>query len=189
VAAVKGRLGGDGRARDPEAVLRARKHPAANLLDVRPRRRGAVLEEVGKVLDKLRLEGGAQAEQVVPDEDLPVAARPRPDADGGDVDGAGDTLGEGHGHALDDQGEAARVGDGDGVFEDGLGGLVGAALHLEAPHRVHALGQKAHVPHHGDAHLYEPVDGVGKLPAALQLHALDGALLHEPPGAAQGLLG
>ena len=67
----------------------------------------------------------------------------------------------------------ARVGD------DLRRRLAAPALHLEAAERVHALRQEPHVTHHRNARAHDAPHVLGDLLAALELHALEGALLHQ----------
>ena len=96
---------------------------------------------------------------------------------------AGDVAG----HHLHHHRERAGVLDGVGVGEDPLG-RVAAALDPVAAEGVLALRGEADVGHHRDAALAEAGDLRGHLDAALELHAVGEALLHEAGGGGVGLL-
>src|SRR2546427_9483779 len=75
-------------------VLRPRELPCAHVFRIRRRRARDLLCEVRVSLDELRRLAGGQAEQVVQDQDLPVGARTRADADGRDAELVGNGRGE-----------------------------------------------------------------------------------------------
>src|SRR5690606_31845379 len=82
------------------------------------------------------------------------------------------------GNGLEDERERARLLDGQGIGEDLLRALA-AALDLEPSEGVDALRSEPHVADHGDPRAGDAVDVLGDLLAALELHALAGAELHE----------
>ena len=100
----------------------------------------------------------AQAQEVVEDEHLAVAAGPGADADGGDVHLVGDPGGDHVGDALEDDGEAPGGGQGLGVVHEGLGGGRVAGLDPVAAHGVDRLGGEPEVPHDGDLGVEEGLD-------------------------------
>ena len=154
------------------------KVPALDVLVVGPRRAEQLAVEVGVLLDEGGHPAGAQAEGVVPDQHLAVALDAGADADGRDHQLLGDLRGDVAGHHLHHDRERAGVLDGVGVGEDPLG-RVAAALDAVAAEGVLALRGEADVGHHRDAALAEPGDLRRHLDAALELHAVGEALLHE----------
>ena len=120
--------------------------------------------------DELRLDAVLEAEQVVVHEHLAVAVTPGADADRRHGHRVGDDPGDGVGHALEHDREAARLGERHGVVDDGLGGVELLALHLEAADGVDGLGREAEVAHHRDLGVEDRLDGAEALAAALELH-------------------
>ena len=139
-------------------------------------------------LTKLAILPGAQPEGVLPDQHLAVALDAGADADGRDHQLLGDLGGDVAGDHLHHDGERAGVLNGVGIGEDPLG-RVAAALDPVTAEGVLALRREPDVGHHRDAALAEPGDLRGHLDAALELHAVGEALLHEPGGGGVGLLG
>src|SRR4029453_13144665 len=80
-----------------------------------------------------------QSQQIRDHEHLRVAPRPRPDADGGDVQVLGDPRSELCRDAFQDDRERACLLEGARLFEDPGGSLLTAALHPIASHPVHRL--------------------------------------------------
>ena len=64
--------------------------------------------------------------------------------------GVGDEAGDGVGHALEHDREAAGVGERDRVVDDRPRGLEVLALHAEAAEGVNGLRREAEVAHHRD---------------------------------------
>src|SRR5262245_17618574 len=106
--------------------------------------------EVGVGLGEL-VEVRRQSEDVVEDEDLPVALRTGPDADGRDRDAVGDLGRQVPRHALQHDAEGAGGLDRLGVGQQPLPapGVAAAlaSLHLVAAHPVERLGREADVGH------------------------------------------
>ena len=125
---------------------------------------------------------------VLPDQHLGVDVGTRADADRGDgqpLRHLGRDLGDDH---LEHDGERAGLGDGAGVGEQLLGGVLPAALHAVAAEGVLALRGEAEVRHHRDAGVDDGPDAVGVVRAALELDRVGAAALHELDGGRDGLL-
>src|SRR5262249_23365548 len=142
------------------------------------------LAEVGVLLDEAWAEVVEQAEHVVGDEDLAVAADAGADADGGDLDGRRDLLGHLLWDALDDQGEGPGLLGGQGVFHQL--GLI--ALDAEAPQTTDRLRCQADVAHDRDVGADNGGDTSGAADTAFKLDRMGAALLDEPASVLQGLL-
>jgi len=91
------------------------------------------LREIGVALHELGREALEEAEQVVHDEELPVAAVPRADAVHGDGRALGDDFGHLGGDTLDEDREGACLFQNPRVLDQPQTGLGGSALRLEAP--------------------------------------------------------
>src|SRR5437879_13853698 len=76
------------------------------------------LGEVASALCEFRLEVGEYAEQIVGEQDLPVGAIARADADGRDLELARDHRGDLRRHGLEFEHKAASVLDGESILED-----------------------------------------------------------------------
>src|SRR5688572_33224373 len=103
---------------DAIAVIVVGKLARPHVGGVRLQARHRDLREVGVALGELRLEVGERAQEIVGQQDLPVGARACADADGGDLELAGDDRGDLRRHRLEFQHEAARVLDRERVLED-----------------------------------------------------------------------
>jgi hypothetical protein len=126
----------------------------------------------GVAADELGCHALLDAEHVVVHEHLAIAVAAGPDADGRHVDGVGHHGGHPVGHALEDDGEAPRRGQGLGVGDQRQGGVVLAALDLEPAHGVERLRRQAEVAHHRDLGVDQGLDDRQALAAAFQLHGL-----------------
>lgn len=146
--------------------------------------------DVAILLDKLGEEAsrGEVARHVGLDEDLSRAAGAGADTNGGDGELAGDDGSDVFGDGLEDHGEAAGVLDGEGVVEDGHGGVGRLALDAEAAEGVLALWGESDVAEDRDAGSGDFANGGRHFAAALELDALDAALLDEADGGFEGLL-
>ncbi len=147
--------------------------------------------DVAVLLDELGQEAARRevAGHVGLDEDLAGAAGAGADANGGDLELLGDDGGDVFRDGLEDHGEAAGVLDGEGVVEDGHGGVGRLALDAEAAEGVLALRGETDVAEDGDAGGGDAADRGRHLAAALELDALHAALLDEADSGAKGLLG
>ena len=92
------------------------------------------------------------------DQDLAIAVRAGPDADGGDAQLARDLRGELAGDGFEHNGESARGFHGAGVSQQLLGGIDGLALHAVAAKGVDGLRREADVTHHGNFGFRETSD-------------------------------
>src|SRR5439155_1624042 len=136
---------------------------------------------------------GREAEEVVQDEYLAVAAHARADPDGRDGELGRDLAGEVERDALEHDGEGARRLDGARVVQDALAlarAVSGAtALHAVAAHTVDGLRGQPDVSHHRHVDRGDRLDGAGHRDPALELDRPGPALLHEAHRALDRLLG
>jgi hypothetical protein len=148
-----------------------------------------LIAELGVLAHEAGVELGVDAEHVRGDQDLPVATVPGADADGGDAQHVGEAAGERRRHLLHHHREGARGLEGARRLDDGLGlDLVGAAR-LVGAIGVDRLRLQADVAHHRDAGIDQALDDVADALAALELDRLGHAILHQPAGVAERLVG
>src|SRR5918999_4108202 len=110
-------------------VLGVREGPSLHVGGEAPGGPVDLLPKTGVPLHELRVPAEAQAEHVRHHQDLAVAVRTGPDADGGHPDRLGDLPGHLGRDPLEHQGEDARLLQGQGVLEETLGGLLRLGLH------------------------------------------------------------
>ena len=123
----------------------------------------------------------------MPDEDLAVARGARADPDRRDAEAARDERGDSVRNRLEDDREAARVLQPEGVVEDAPRGLGGGGLDAVAAERADGLRREAEVAHDGNAGLDDRADGPRTLAPALELHGVHAPVGEEPSGVADGL--
>ena len=128
------------------------------------------------------------AEQVLVDEHLAVAAASGADADGDDVELLGDEGRQGRRDAFEHHREGARLLHLVCVLNDTLGGVGVFALHLEAPKGVDRLRGHADVALNRNARVDDGLDLRGDRGAALELDRLRMSLLDQPAGVGQGVV-
>src|SRR5437588_1026575 len=171
------------------AVLGVRENALGHLRGIAAGSLDHLLPEVRVGLDEARLAAGGQAQQVVDDEHLAVAARSGADPDGGDGQGRGDLAGERRGDTLEHDAERPRRFQLTGVLEDPGGDLGVLALDLEAAQPVHALRRQTDVAHDRDSGLGQPAGRLDRgRPAALQLHRVHPRLLEQAAAVVDRLL-
>src|SRR2546430_1080645 len=103
---------------DRIAVIVVRESAALDVFHVRLEAGHCDLGEVAVALCEFRLEVGEYAEQVIGEQDLPVGAIARADADGRDLELARDHRGDLRRHGLEFEHKAAGVLDGESILED-----------------------------------------------------------------------
>ena len=131
---------------------------------------------------------GVVAQQVVDDLHLPVAVRPRADADGGNGQSLRDGARHLVGHQLQDDAERAGLLQGKGVLQHGLRLRLAFALHPVPAELVHRLRGEPDVAHDRNARLRDAMHRLGDPNAALQLHRLRAGFLQEASSILQRLL-
>ena len=134
------------------------------------RRRG-LPGQVGVTPHELGRLAAVQPQQVVEDEDLPVAPGPGADADRGDVLGVGDGRAQRGRDALEDQCEASGVGQRPSVGIEPVARLP-ASLDAIAAHGVDRLRREPQVPHHRDLGGDEGLDHRDPDGPPLELHGV-----------------
>jgi hypothetical protein len=118
------------------------------------------------------------AEQVVAQQQLTATGRAGADAEGKDLHGIVDGLGDGRGHGL--ALEAAGTGlYGEAVLDNAHGFLRAPALQLEAAIMVHEMWAHADVAHHRHAGIGDRLDNGGLLAPALHFNDVRTAFLHQ----------
>ena len=125
--------------------------PCLHLAVIRSKRLGHGLTHRRKTPHELGYLIPIQAQHVLPDQDLAVAARSGADADGDDVQLPGNQGGQLGGHALQHHGKGSRSLDGQRVGQQGGSPVLPLALDLEASEGVVRLGGHPDVGAHRDA--------------------------------------
>ena len=123
---------------------------------------------------------GADTQQVVEDEHLPVGGKPRANADHRHLDAGHQGVGNRRGHRFEDDREATRRLQRECVAGDLRRRLRGPPLRLEASQRTRRLRRQANVPHHRDSRAGDRPRPLHRRPAALQLHGIAARLFDEP---------
>ena len=123
------------------------------------------------------------------DQDLPVGARTRADADARDAELVGNGRRELARHALEDDAERAGFLERDSVYRDLRSLLVGFALDLESAHLVDELRRQAEVTHDRDPDLGQTPGDLDNATSAFELDRVHAGLLHKSTGAGDRLLG
>ena len=101
-----------------------------------------------------------EADEIVEDEDLAVAAGAGADADGGNRELGGDCLGDFARHALKHDGAGAGLSEGAGIGLQLANGFRSAGLHAVAAHAMHALRGEAEMADDGHFGINEGADEV-----------------------------
>ena len=131
-----------------------------------------LIAELRVLLDETREVAGGQAEEIVPHEDLAVAAGARANPDGRDAQGVGDTPGDLGRHRLEDHGKTPRGLERARVVQQASGAGRRAALRVVAAEHRRRLRREPEMSHHrhagGDNRRRAPDRGAGAL--HLDLH-------------------
>ncbi len=168
-------------------LLVAGKRPGSDVLGVGGDRLG---DGRAKIRVALRVLGQEvpQAEQVVEDLHLAVAAAARTDTDGGDREQRTDALREFGGDALEHDRERAGLFERERVGDRQRGARGVLALRAVAAEGVDRLRREADVPHHGNAGVGEPRDELERgRGGVLDLDGVRPALGDEASGVAHAL--
>src|ERR1700737_400486 len=110
------------------------------------------LSELGVLANELRDVVRVQSEDILDDQHLGIAIRPRADADRGNRQSLGDAPAQLAGDSLEHDGERAGIFQRFRIVEGPLRGLVAAALHSIAPELVDKGRGQAEMRHDRDAH-------------------------------------
>ena len=121
-----------------------------------------------------------EAEQVVPDEDLPICSGARTDPDGRDCQPRRDLVRDRHRNGLEHDREAAGRLERARVVDEAARLLGGAALGLEPTERGCRLRREADVPHHRDARPDDRRNPRERRSGTLELDGIGAGLLDEP---------
>ncbi len=148
-----------------------------------------LIAELGVLAHEAGVELGVHAEHVRGHQDLPIAAVPGADADGGDAQHVGEAAGEGGRHLLDHHRERTCRFEGARRFDDRLRLTLVGAAGLIGSIGVDGLRLQSNVAHHRDAGIDQAFDDVADALAALELDRLGHAVLHQAAGVAEGLVG
>ena len=136
--------------------------------------------QVGVALHKARARAGANAEQVVPHEHLPVGLATGTDADGRDPDAFGDGSGNLGRYAFKHEREGAGGFHSDRILNQLQRSVGCAALRAEAAERGRTLGRQAEMTHHRNPRTNDRADAVEGWSSALYLDGVGAGLLDEP---------
>lgn len=139
--------------------------------------------------NELGLVPAPRAQSIVTHENLTRARRARADPNSRNVEFAGDVACEGVGNGFEDDGERAGGLESAGIGQESERRVCVAALDAVARKRGVSLGEKTDVRHDGDPEGSEPADDGDDLASPLELHRFHPALLHEPHGVANAVLG
>src|ERR1039458_8757176 len=143
--------------------------------------------QVGIATDELGWRRKRQSQQIVEDQNLPIALGAGADTDGRDLQLARDHAGDLARDAFENDTTGASALQGDRVVHQLLDGLQGLALDLVSTHGVQRLRRKSDVADHGNLRLDHAFDQAGALLAALDLHRLGARLLDKASSVTQSV--
>ncbi len=136
--------------------------------------------------DEARFAPGDEAEHVFGDQNLAIASCACADTEGWAGDVAGDIDGQLFGHAFDDDGESAGVGNFTGVVHDFCRARLFPALRAETALRIHGLGEQADMAHDGHTARGKIGNRFGHLCAAFDFYARRAGFAQDARGVTEG---
>src|SRR5262249_37589038 len=140
-----------------------------------------VAAQIGVLLDEARLKILKQTQQVLRNQDLPVAATARADANRRDLQRGGDLLSQVDREPRDHRPERPFPFGDKSILHD----LVSIALDAEAAEATYRLRRHADMAHHGDVRPGDRLDARRTPDAALDLDRVRAAFFDEPAGIAE----
>ncbi len=143
--------------------------------------------EIGVGFDKGWVKGGGIAEHVCGNENLPITMGAATNSDQWDVEAFRDSGGDFGINHFSDDGEAAGILQGLGIFEQLVGFLLGFSKFAVRTQGMNSLGEQADVAEDGDACANEVGDGGPQGLIGFNFYCLCSALLHEGRTGFQGL--
>src|SRR3990172_8466929 len=140
------------------------------------------------LFDEFRGKAIKEAEEIMGDEYLSIAAQAGPDSDGRDVELLRYPLRQSSRHRFEHQAKNPRFFQGKCVINQLFGCRTGPRLRAEAAKDIHALRGEAQVSHDRDAGGHNLAHGFGPVVAAFQFYGIHASLLKKAAGGRHGLL-
>src|SRR3972149_910736 len=169
-----------------KALFLCRKYPPLHFIPVAIDRLQNDLFQIHVALDKLGGELAVQPQQVVADQNLSVAVRPRTDADGRNPEMLGDARRQRAWNSLEHHRESSGLLYTESLFQQAFLGFRSPTLNLVTSKGVNGLGGETDMSHHRNAGLHHRPDLLPDPLSSFEFDRLRPTFLDEPSGIPHG---